>query len=162
MGTLKNEDIMIKKLCLLSFLLLSTLTYGAVELSVQKQQELFQHAQEARKKAYAPYSKFYVGAALLTVDGKIITGCNVENASYGMTNCAERTAVFKAVSDGYQDYVALAVAVPGGGTPCGSCRQVLNEFNPDMLIIYNDEKGQLQRATVSQMLPHAFGPHNLE
>ncbi len=127
-----------------------------------KAEELLRHASKARNLAYAPYSKFRVGAALLAKDGEIFTGCNVENASYGLTNCAERTAVFKAVSDGVTEFTAIAIAVPGGASPCGACRQVLNEFNPTMTIMLGDENGQLIRITsVDTLLPDAFGPENL-
>lgn len=127
-----------------------------------KAEELLRHASKARNLAYAPYSKFRVGAALLSKDGEIFTGCNVENASYGLTNCAERTAVFKAVSDGVTEFTAIAIAVPGGASPCGACRQVLNEFNPNMTIMLGNENGQLIRITsVDTLLPDAFGPENL-
>ncbi|MBT7958906.1 MAG: cytidine deaminase [Akkermansiaceae bacterium] len=127
-----------------------------------KAEELLRYASKARNLAYAPYSKFRVGAALLSKDGEIFTGCNIENASYGLTNCAERTAVFKAVSDGVTEFTAMAIAVPGGASPCGACRQVLNEFNPTMTIMLGDENGQLIRITsVDTLLPDAFGPENL-
>ena len=112
--------------------------------------------------AYAPYSQFQVGAALLAENGEVFTGCNVENASYGMTICAERTAVFKAVAAGVRAFSAIAISVPGGGSPCGACRQVLNEFSPSMKVYLSDENGQLIRETTLEMLlPDAFGPENL-
>lgn len=124
---------------------------------------LVKKAQEARSKAYAPYSKFKVGAALIGDDGKIYTGGNIENASYGMCICAERTAIFKAISEGVSNIQALAVVVPGGGTPCGACRQVMNEFNPNMTVIYGDLNGNvIGETTLQTILPDAFGPHNLE
>lgn len=124
--------------------------------------ELLQQAATARGAAYAPYSKFQVGAALLAENGDIFTGCNVENASYGLTICAERTAVFKAISHGVTQFTAIAIAVPGGGSPCGACRQVLNEFNPQLTVYLGDENGQLIRQTsIDALLPDAFGPENL-
>lgn len=125
-------------------------------------QELLQRASQARNTAYAPYSKFHVGAALLGTCGEVFTGCNVENASYGLAICAERTAVFKAVSEGVKSFSAIAISVTNGGSPCGACRQVLNEFNPKMKIYLGDENGTLIRETVlDELLPDAFGPENL-
>jgi len=125
-------------------------------------QELLQLASQARDQAYAPYSKFQVGAALLGTNGEVFTGCNVENASYGLANCAGRTAVFKAVSEGVRTFSAIAISVPGGGSPCGACRQVLNEFNPKLIIYIGDEHGTLIRETLlNELLPDAFGPENL-
>ena len=124
--------------------------------------ELLKLAAEARENAYAPYSGFQVGAALLASNGKVFTGCNVENASYGLSNCAERTAVFKSVSEGIREFTAIAISVPGGGSPCGACRQVLNEFSPNITIYFCDENGHLVRETNLQaLLPDAFGPQNL-
>lgn len=124
--------------------------------------KLLKIAADAAERAYAPYSKFHVGAALLAKNGEVFTGCNVENASYGLSNCAERTAVFKAVSEGVRTFTAIAIAVPGGGSPCGACRQVLNEFNPRLKIYLGDEKGRLVReTTLDVLLPDAFGPENL-
>ena len=134
----------------------------AAMISGEQKLQLVQLAANARQNAYAPYSQFKVGAALITEDGTIYQGCNIENASYGMTVCAERVAVFKAVSEGITDIAAIAVVVPGGGTPCGGCRQVLNEFNPNMLVLLGDEQGNLYAEMVlSDLLPDAFGPHNL-
>ncbi|MCP5536435.1 MAG: cytidine deaminase [Akkermansiaceae bacterium] len=125
--------------------------------------ELAKIAAEARASAYAPYSKFDVGAALLAENGAIFTGCNVENASYGLTICAERAAVFKAVSEGVRTFSAIAIAVPGAASPCGACRQVLNEFNPAMKVYLADENGILSRqTTLDVLLPDAFGPENLD
>ena len=123
--------------------------------------ELIQKALSAREKAYAPYSKYKVGAALLTADGKIYEGCNVENAAYGLCMCAERTAVFKAVSEGNYKFTAIAVATENGGSPCGSCRQVLREFAPDLTIIITDAAGNFRETTLSQLLPDSFGPEHL-
>src|SRR5436305_1990648 len=100
-------------------------------MSPDQRQALIAAACDIRKQAHAPYSKFQVGAALLTASGKIITGCNVENASYGLTICAERSAVCSAIAAGQRQFVAMAVATPGGHSPCGACRQVLVEFAPD-------------------------------
>ncbi|MEM8955840.1 MAG: cytidine deaminase [Verrucomicrobiota bacterium] len=123
---------------------------------------LLDAAARARQNAYAPYSNFKVGAALLTETGEIFTGCNVENASYGLSNCAERTAVFKAVSEGHQSFKAIAISLVGGGSPCGACRQVLNEFAPNLLVLIADESGQLtSQTTLDALLPNPFGPNNL-
>ena len=113
---------------------------------------------EARNTAYAPYSNFLVGAALLTASGQIVSGCNVENASYGLCFCAERTAIVKAVSTGEQNFDAFAVATEGGGTPCGACRQFIAEFcDGDTLVIVHDTKtGQETDYRLDELLPHAF------
>ena len=125
-------------------------------------QELLQLASQARNMAYAPYSKFQVGAALLSTDGDVFSGCNVENASYGLSICAERVAIFKAVSEGVKSFSTIAISVPNGGSPCGACRQVLNEFNPNLKIYLGDENGSLIRETsLEHLLPDAFGPENL-
>ena len=121
-------------------------------------EELIQKAKEAAEFAYVPYSRFQVGACLLSEDGRLFTGCNIENASYGGTNCAERTAVFKAVSEGVKRFTAIAIynktALPW---PCGICRQVLNEFAPHLrvLVATNDERAE---ARLDELLPHSFGP----
>lgn len=123
---------------------------------------LLKQAIEAREQAYAPYSGYKVGAALLTTDGKIYQGCNVENAAYGPSMCAERVAVFKAVSEGYTDFEAIAVVTVNGGTPCGVCRQVLREFAPNLTVIIGDLTGSnTQVFTLSDLLPHSFGPDTL-
>jgi len=125
--------------------------------------ELVQLAVQARKKSYSPYSHFAVGAAIKTKGGKIYTGTNVENASYGMTICAERCAAFRAVAEGSLDLEAIAISLKAGGSPCGACRQVLNEFNPNILILIGNEDGSLiQEKRLSELLPEAFGPKNLE
>jgi cytidine deaminase len=123
--------------------------------------DLLKQAIEARKFAYAPYSGYKVGAALLTTGGKIYHGCNVENAAYGPSMCAERVAVFKAVSEGNMDFEAIAVVTVNSGTPCGVCRQVLREFAPNLTVIIGDVKGNYQVLTLSDLLPHSFGPENL-
>lgn len=125
--------------------------------------ELVDMAMEGQKNSYAPYSHYYVGAAVLTKSGKIYSGCNIENASYGVANCAERTAVFKAVSEGEKELEAIVIVTRDGGMSCGACRQVLNEFNPNMKVITVDETRKVcLETTVSELLPHAFGPANLE
>ncbi|MBR5590708.1 MAG: cytidine deaminase [Anaerotignum sp.] len=121
-------------------------------------------AKEAMEHAYVPYSKFRVGAALLAKDGKVFKGCNIENASYGATNCAERTAVFKAVSEGYREFDAIAIVASSGdyASPCGICRQVLFEFLPDgKVILDSDEKGMVT-FTVREMLPFGFSNEDLK
>ncbi|ATW27321.1 cytidine deaminase [Candidatus Formimonas warabiya] len=115
-------------------------------------------AEQAKEKAYAPYSQFRVGAALLTEEGKLFTGCNVENASYSLTNCAERTAVFSAVAAGCRNFSALAVTSDAQTYtyPCGACRQVLIEFNPDMKIIMGNINGEFIVRTAADLLPLYF------
>ncbi|MBY0598019.1 cytidine deaminase [Bacillus bingmayongensis] len=111
------------------------------------------------EKAYIPYSKFPVGAALVTKDGKIYTGCNIENASYGLCNCAERTAIFKAVSEGERDFSYLVITGKTDGpiSPCGACRQVIAEFcEPKMPVLLTNLKGDEKEVTVEQLLPGAF------
>ncbi len=119
-------------------------------------------AQEVRLRAYAPYSNYRVGAALLLPDGRIVTGCNVENATFGATICAERTAVVKAVSEGERHFVAVAVVTANGGSPCGICRQVLYEFAPELTVIMADEGGRIvHEGALYDLLPHGFGPAHL-
>ena len=125
--------------------------------------ELMELAIAARERAYAPYSRFLVGAALLCSNGTVYTGCNIENAAYTPTNCAERTAFFKAVSEGERDFVAIAVAGGKAGeltlcTPCGVCRQVMTEFcRPNFRVIMGDGVGVFS-ATLADLLPMAFSP----
>lgn len=124
---------------------------------------LLAQAADARRTAYAPYSQFQVGAALLSASGEVFTSCNVENASYGLTICAERAAVFQAIAAGQRQFTALAISVPGAGSPCGACRQVLYEFAPDLPILLGDDEGNLVRITsLTELLPEAFGPESLE
>ena len=120
-------------------------------------------AKDAMMKAYAPYSGFFVGAALLTKAGKVYTGCNIENAAYTPTNCAERTAFFKAVSQGEREFAAIAVVGGHGGkvtglcSPCGVCRQVMQEFcGPDFLIHMGKENGGIETVTLQDLLPYGF------
>lgn len=129
--------------------------------------ELMKIAMKAREKAYAPYSGYRVGAALLCEDGTVYTGCNIENAAYTPTNCAERTAFFKAVSEGQRHFVKIAVA--GGREtaapcmPCGVCRQVMAEFcRPESFkIVYLDDSGEIGEMLLKELLPKSFGPENL-
>ena len=123
--------------------------------------DLLQQAIKAMDNAYTPYSHYKVGAALLTTDGKIYRGCNIENASYTPSVCAERTAVFKAVSEGDRNFRAIAVATVNGGAPCGVCRQVLREFAPNITVILGDVEGNYEVLTLADLLPHSFGPENL-
>lgn len=119
--------------------------------------ELIQIAKQAAEKAYAPYSNFYVGAALLTKDGQIFQGCNIENASYGATNCAERTAIFKAVSEGHRSFSKIAVIAKDGSTayPCGICLQVMQEFMPDGFVIL-EQDDRIVTYALKELLPNGF------
>ena len=132
--------------------------------TIQKEdQTLIQAAHEVRQRAYAPYSGYRVGAALRTKGGKVFTGVNVENASYPLSICAERTAVFKAVSEGEMSFDTVVVATENGGTPCGACRQVLSEFGLDIrVLIINQERDIVLETTVGELLPGAFGGKDLE
>ena len=123
--------------------------------------DLFQQAIEAREYSYSPYSNYKVGAALLTANGKIYKGCNIENAAYTPSVCAERTAVFKAISEGETEFVAIAVATSNAGAPCGVCRQVLREFAPNLTIIFGSIDRPYQVVTLPDLLPNSFGPENL-
>ena len=122
---------------------------------------LIERAKQAREGAYAPYSHFAVGAALLTRSGRVFTGANVENASYGLTVCAERVAVFKAVTAGEREFQAIAIASSTGASPCGACRQVLAEFGLDMLVISVDMDDRVRQWTLEELLPASFGPQDL-
>lgn len=125
--------------------------------------ELAARALEARPWAYAPYSGYRVGAALLTASGKVYDGVNVENAAYPDSICAERVAAVKAVSEGEREFVAIAVATSNGGMPCGSCRQFLSEFGLDAAVLIVDAEGRIvKRTTVGDLLPDAFGPTQLK
>ena len=124
--------------------------------------QLIELAVEARRRAYAPYSNYRVGAALRTKTGKVYTGVNVENAAYPASICAERVAVFKAVSEGEVEFEVIAVVTDTGGSPCGSCRQVLAEFGLDTIVLIADGNGKLIRvASVDELLPEAFQAHHL-
>jgi len=133
-----------------------------MNLSDELREKLIQTALQVRHWAYAPYSHYSVGAALLTASGRIYDGVNIENAAYPATICAERVAVFKAVSEGERQITAIAVATVNGGTPCGSCRQVLAEFGLDTLVLIVDSEGKVcLETTVGGLLPGAFTPGDL-
>lgn len=124
--------------------------------------DLVQAARDAREHAYAPYSGFRVGSALRTRSGRIFTGCNVENSSYGLTICSERVALSKAVSEGESEFDAIVVCAPGAPAPCGACRQVLYEFSPDLVVFLVDpQKGAVGRVSLKQLLPSAFDGSSL-
>ncbi|OCS94594.1 cytidine deaminase [Caryophanon latum] len=127
-------------------------------------EQLLAQSKVARENAYVPYSKFKVGAALLAKDGTVYDGCNIENASYGLTNCAERTAIFKAVSQNVREFAAIAIVADTEGpcAPCGACRQVIAEFcAPTMPVYLTNLKGDVVETTVEQLLPGAFTPEDL-
>ncbi len=126
-------------------------------------EKLIKVAEKARKRAYTPYSKFKVGAAILSSDGKIFTGCNIENASFGLTVCAERVAILKAISEGSSKFEAIAIV---GDTnrpcsPCGACRQVISEFGKDIKIIMYNLKGDIKIKKIDELLPEAFNKNDL-
>ena len=124
--------------------------------------ELIQLAMAIRERAYAPYSRYRVGAAVLTDSGLIFEGVNIENAAYPSSMCAERTAIFKAVSEGEQGFAVLVVATDNGGSPCGACRQVMREFAPDLrLVMVNGDGEVVLDADLQDLLPHSFGPEHL-
>lgn len=128
----------------------------------EEKQNLIDLANEVRSHAYVPYSNYRVGAALRTKSGRIFTGVNIESAAYPTTICAERVAIFKAVSEGEKDFDTLAVVTENGGSPCGSCRQVMAEFDLQMQVLIADGRGNLvQEMTVSELLPEAFTPKHL-
>jgi cytidine deaminase len=134
------------------------------ELYMNKEQ-LLAESKIAREKAYVPYSKFKVGAALLDANGNVYHGCNIENAGYSMTNCAERTAFFKAISDGVRDFKAIAIVAdtPGPCSPCGACRQVMSEFcSADMPVYLTNLNGDVQETTVGELLPGAFATEDMQ
>ncbi len=125
-------------------------------------QALVASASGAMLRAYVPYSNYRVGAALRTKDGTVFTGCNVENAAYPACICAERTALVKAVSEGYQQFNAIAVVTVNGGFPCGLCRQMLYEFSPNMRVFVGEPTGKvLHDIALKDLLPHGFGPQDL-
>ena len=129
----------------------------------EEQQALIDLANEARRRAYVTYSNYPVGAALRTKNGRLYTGVNVENAAYPHTMCAERVAMFKAVSEGETEFEVIAVVTNNGGAPCGGCRQVMAEFGLDTLVLIADGEGTLQKVmTVSELLPEAFVPKHLK
>lgn len=129
----------------------------------QEKQALIDLANTARQRAYVPYSHYPVGAALRTKSGRIFTGVNVENAAYPQTMCAERVAMFKAVSEGEKDFEVISVVTDNGGSPCGGCRQVMSEFGLDTVVLLADGSGKLVReTTVQELLPQAFTPDQLK
>ncbi len=132
-----------------------------MNVSTTQKEALLQSACAIREKAYAPYSNYKVGAAILTENGRVFTGINVENASYGLCNCAERTAVFKMVSEGIQELYAVAICTENGGSPCGACRQVLAEFAGDVPVFLTDTDGNMRETTLYTLLPDHFGPEHL-
>jgi cytidine deaminase len=133
-------------------------------LSKVSDRELVALAAEAREQAYAPYSRFPVGAALLGRSGRVYTGCNVENAAYPLATCAERTALTKAVSEGERSFAAIAVVTETGATPCGACRQILREFGGaegELRVLVADTEGHVQHFTIDELLPAGFTPDQL-
>ena len=132
-------------------------------LTNEEQQSLIDLANTARGRAYAPYSKYAVGAALRTKTGRIFTGVNVENAAYPQTMCAERVAIFKAVSEGEKEFEVISVVTDNGGSPCGGCRQVMAEFGLDTIVLIANGDGKLlKETTVKDLLPEAFTPDHLK
>jgi cytidine deaminase len=142
---------------------MSTDASGVERISEEQELELLRVARAAALRAYSPYSKIRVGAALLGADGKVYAGCNVENASYGLTLCAERAAVVQAIAGGTQRFRAIAVTTNQKDAlmPCGACRQVLHEFAPELCVIVQGDGGPRVRARLSELLPRAFGPGDL-
>lgn len=129
----------------------------------EEEQALIDLANEARKRAYVPYSHYRVGAALRTKNGRIYTGVNVESAAYPTTICAERVAIYKAVSEGEREFEVMAVVTDNGGSPCGSCRQVMAEFGMETRVLISNGEGKLMKElTVAELLPEAFTPKHLE
>lgn len=126
--------------------------------------KLIESARKAKKNSYSPYSRFRVGSALLTSDGKIYTGCNIENSSFSLTICAERTALFKAISEGKKKFKAIVVSSDNEefAFPCGACRQVINELAGDIDIILTNGKKKIKKFRTSDLLPYPFTPKNLE
>ena len=132
-------------------------------MSEEMDRELVRAAQEVRKLAYAPYSGFLVGSAIRSRSGRIFTGCNVENSSYGLTICAERVALAKAVSEGERDFDAIVVCASGAPAPCGACRQVLHEFSPQLTVFLVDpDKAPVERVDLCNLLPAAFDGTSLD
>jgi cytidine deaminase len=131
-------------------------------LSTEEKQALVELANSARQRAYVPYSNYPVGAALRTRSGRLYTGVNVENAAYPQTMCAERVAIFKAVSEGEKEFEVISVVTKNGGSPCGGCRQVMAEFGLDTIVLLADGSGRLlKETTVRELLPEAFTPDQL-
>lgn len=134
-----------------------------MNLNQEQRRKLISLAQSVRLNAYAPYSNYAVGSALLAESGATYDGANVENAAYPTSMCAERAAIFKAISNGERNIVAIAVVTENGGSPCGACRQVLSEFGVDTVVIMVKEDGEVVlETTVQDLLPHSFGPEDLK
>jgi len=132
-------------------------------LTTEEAKSLIDLANQARSLAYAPYSNYQVGAALRTKSGRIFTGVNVENAAYPTTMCAERVAIYKAVSEGEREFDVIAVVTPNGGSPCGGCRQVMAEFGLETIVLIGNGAGDLiEQTTVDSLLPGAFTPAHLK
>ena len=141
--------------------ILNAVGMGRDEQQRISDETLLAMAISARERSYSPYSGYAVGAALLSVDGRVFQGCNIENASFGLTNCAERTAMFKAISEGATEFTAIAISATGSAPwPCGACRQVLNEFAPNIRVLVTWD-GHVEEAPLSMLLPHGFGPKSL-
>ena len=133
-----------------------------MSITQQEKQSLIDLANTARQRAYVPYSRYAVGAALRTKSGRTFTGVNVENAAYPQTMCAERVAIFKAVSEGEKEFEVISVVTDNGGSPCGGCRQVRAEFGLDTVVLMADGSGKLvKETTVKELLPEAFTPDRL-
>lgn len=132
-------------------------------MSAIDDRQLVEAALAGSDNAYMPYSNYRVGAALLTATGEVFTGCNIENAGYSPTICAERTAFVKAISEGHLEFASIAVVTRDAGSPCGVCRQFMFEFAPAMKVILADLDGQAHLVTtLAELLPHGFGPANLD
>ena len=132
-------------------------------LTQQEKQSLVDLANTARQRAYVPYSNYAVGSSLRTKTGRVFTGVNIENAAYPQTMCAERVAIFKAVSEGERDFEVITVVTDNGGSPCGGCRQVMAEFGLDTIVLLADGKGHIiKEMTVKELLPEAFTPEQLK
>ena len=124
--------------------------------------KLINEAKKAQKNAYAPYSNYKVGAAVLTENGEIVIGCNVESSSYGLTCCAERTALYSSIANGYKKFTALAVVTKNGGSPCGACRQVIWDLCGNIPIYITDNDGNIKETTSKELLPSAFDDNMLK
>ena len=139
------------------------MTQNNMSLTQNEKQSLVDLGNTARQRAYVPYSHYPVGAALRTKTGRVFTGVNVENAAYPQTMCAERVAIFKAVSEGEKKFEVITVVTDNGGSPCGGCRQVMAEFGLDTIVILADGSGRIvKETTVGELLPDAFSPEQLE
>jgi cytidine deaminase len=139
------------------------MTGKTMTVTQTEKQSLVDLANTARQRAYAPYSHYPVGSALRTKTGRVFTGVNVENAAYPQTMCAERVAIYKAVSEGEKEFDIITVVTDNGGSPCGGCRQVMAEFGLDTIVIFADGNGNIvKETTVKDLLPEAFTPEHLE